>query len=70
MLQGVRRILINGGRDADETLVAASEIFDSEAQVSTASASLNTAHIAFRVSGHGPSKPGRLLSPGLRSSSS
>lgn len=39
------RILITGGHDADGNLVAASEIFDPETQVSTASASLNTARI-------------------------
>src|SRR5215831_19781167 len=39
------RILITGGRDADGHLVAASEIFDPETQVSTASAPLNTARV-------------------------
>ena len=39
------RILITGGRDTDGNLVAASEIFDPETQVSTAGATLNTARI-------------------------
>src|SRR5262249_9574450 len=39
------RILITGGRDSTGALVAASEIFDPESQVSTASASLNTGRV-------------------------
>ena len=39
------RILITGGRDADEHLVAASEIFDPETQTTSASASLHTARV-------------------------
>ena len=39
------RILVTGGRDADGHLVAGSEIFDPETQVSTASAPLNTARV-------------------------
>src|SRR5947199_10195300 len=39
------RILITGGRDTDGNLVAASEIFDTETQTSSASATLNTARV-------------------------
>ena len=38
-------VLITGGRDADSNLVALSEIFNPESQVSTASATLNTARV-------------------------